>query len=72
MKNLSNFEAFKLNKEQMNAIAGGINAEEYCNGIYANYQANKDKWDSDTKSAFAVGWSNAKCEKYIPDHGICF
>ena len=24
MKNLSNFEAFKLNKVQMNAIAGGI------------------------------------------------
>lgn len=24
MKNLSNFEAFKLNKNQMNAIAGGI------------------------------------------------
>ena len=63
MKNLSSFEAFKLNKAQMNVIAGGINAKEYCAQLHALYQNRGGNLTAGETTGFAVGWTQAGCDK---------
>lgn len=56
MVKFSKFEAFKLGKAQMNAIAGGISVEEYCkqiqemasfhNGETEERTWTEEQWDS--------------------------
>lgn len=63
MKNLSNFEAFKLNKEQMNAIAGGtVSAKEYCDKLYAT-AINKELSEGE-KQGLNAGWIAADCDQF--------
>lgn len=67
MKNLSSFEAFKLNKVQMNAIAGGISAEEYCKQLHDLYNNRNGNFTAGETTGFAVGWTQAGCDKMYND-----
>lgn len=65
MKNLSDFEAFKLNKVQMNAIAGG---SIYCQNSWGDkdivFSDNISMEDAQAAAELAFGES-AICEEEI-------
>ena len=71
MKNLANFDEFKLNKVQMNGLKGGISAKEYCKGLHDLYFSKEGNFSSeDEQQGFTYGWQNAECGKYY--HDICY
>lgn len=65
MNSLGNFEAFKLNKVQMNKVVGGNQAKEYCDKLYEI--ATNNELDEGAQDGLNAGWIAADCDQF--DYG---
>lgn len=63
MKNLVDFEVFKMSKTQMNAITGG---SVYCTSFNGEHEATFENTSlEDAQTGAEAAWGNATCEEVI-------